>query len=266
MPGRRCRHPFLRAVRLGRRGRWGRGGRSAGPSPTFSTTLTSRFASSPARSTRPASEGQDEPLRLVHRLRARLKARRWQRNGKAAAEQLYVICRWSRGGIEGSVTGTADKRAWRPRPWRFCRGSTAIRARATGFGTARSASVCDLHSRTAQARPVIRAYTTDAAPACSYSSQTMRLVAPGLLTFGAMWTEEFVAGRPARRHIPSGVVFRGCRAGLPDGSVRGGTGAVRAIERSGGAEDTIEPFFASAGDAQPVREVRVDRSCSPGTR
>ncbi|WP_344652450.1 formylglycine-generating enzyme family protein [Cryptosporangium japonicum] len=34
--------------------------------------------------------------------------------------------------------------------------------------------------------------------------------------------------------------------------------AVRAIERSGGAEDTLEPFFAGAVDAQPVREVRVE--------
>lgn len=34
--------------------------------------------------------------------------------------------------------------------------------------------------------------------------------------------------------------------------------AVRAIERSGGAEDTLEPFFAGAEVAQPVREVRVE--------
>lgn len=34
--------------------------------------------------------------------------------------------------------------------------------------------------------------------------------------------------------------------------------AVRAIERSGGVEDTLESFFAGAGDAQPVREVRVE--------
>jgi formylglycine-generating enzyme required for sulfatase activity len=93
----------------------------------------------------------------------------------------------------------------------------------------------------------------------SYSSQTMRLVAPGLLTFGAMWTEEIVAGRPAWRHIPSGVVFRE----VPGGTFRMGLSeaelaAVRAIERGGGAEDTLEPFFASAGDAQPVREVRVE--------
>ena len=34
--------------------------------------------------------------------------------------------------------------------------------------------------------------------------------------------------------------------------------AVRAIERDGGVEDTLEPFFAAAKDAQPVREVRVE--------
>lgn len=95
--------------------------------------------------------------------------------------------------------------------------------------------------------------------ACSYSSQTMRLLAPGLLTFGAMWTEEIVAGRPAWRHIPSGVVFRE----VPGGTFRMGLSeaelaAVRAIERNGGAEDTLEPFFAGVGDAQPVREVRVE--------
>jgi formylglycine-generating enzyme required for sulfatase activity len=33
--------------------------------------------------------------------------------------------------------------------------------------------------------------------------------------------------------------------------------AVRAIERGGGVEDTLAPFFAAAGNAQPVREVRV---------
>lgn len=34
--------------------------------------------------------------------------------------------------------------------------------------------------------------------------------------------------------------------------------AVRAIEHSGGVEDTIAPFLASATDAQPVREVQVE--------
>ncbi|BCL12398.1 formylglycine-generating enzyme family protein [Micromonospora sagamiensis] len=74
-----------------------------------------------------------------------------------------------------------------------------------------------------------------------------------------MWTEEIVAGRPAWVHTMSGVVFREVpggtfRMGLSDAELN----AVRAIERSGGGEDTLEPFFASAGDAQPVREVRVE--------
>ncbi|NYF57999.1 formylglycine-generating enzyme family protein [Micromonospora purpureochromogenes] len=74
-----------------------------------------------------------------------------------------------------------------------------------------------------------------------------------------MWSEEIVAGRPAWRHTMSGVVFREVprgtfRMGLSDAELE----AVRAIERSGGAEDTLEPFFAGAGDAQPVREVRVE--------
>ena len=62
----------------------------------------------------------------------------------------------------------------------------------------------------------------------------MRAAAPGLLTFGAMWTEEIVAGRLAWRHIPSGVVFRE----VPGGTFRMGLSeaelaAVRAIERRG---------------------------------
>ncbi|WP_203918590.1 formylglycine-generating enzyme family protein [Rugosimonospora africana] len=74
-----------------------------------------------------------------------------------------------------------------------------------------------------------------------------------------MWTEEIVAGRPARRHIPSGVVFRE----VPGGTFLMGLSeaeltAVRAIEHGGGAEDSLEPFFASARDARPVREVRVE--------
>ncbi|MEU2666823.1 SUMF1/EgtB/PvdO family nonheme iron enzyme [Micromonospora sp. NPDC007220] len=73
-----------------------------------------------------------------------------------------------------------------------------------------------------------------------------------------MWTEEIVAGRPAWRHTASGVVFREVpggtfRMGLSDAELE----AVRAIERSGEVEDTVEPFFAAATDAQPVREVRV---------
>ncbi|MGC4766041.1 hypothetical protein ACLQ20_24610 [Micromonospora sp. DT46] len=34
--------------------------------------------------------------------------------------------------------------------------------------------------------------------------------------------------------------------------------AVRAIKRSGEVEDTVEPSVAGAGDAQPIREVRVE--------
>ncbi|GHJ47059.1 hypothetical protein Cs7R123_44010 [Catellatospora sp. TT07R-123] len=74
-----------------------------------------------------------------------------------------------------------------------------------------------------------------------------------------MWAEEIVAGRPARRHVPSGVVFREVpggifRMGLSDAELA----AVRAIERAGGAEDGLEPFFANAKESQPVREVRVE--------
>ena len=65
-----------------------------------------------------------------------------------------------------------------------------------------------------------------------------------MLAFGAMWTEETVAGRPAWRHAPSGVVFRKVpggvfRMGLSDEELD----AVHAIERSGGVEDTIAPFL-----------------------
>ncbi|MYX32246.1 SUMF1/EgtB/PvdO family nonheme iron enzyme [Streptomyces sp. SID8377] len=74
-----------------------------------------------------------------------------------------------------------------------------------------------------------------------------------------MWAQEIVAGRPAWRHTPSGVVFRA----VPGGTFRMGLSdaeldAVRAIERAGGAEDGLEPFFAGAAQAQPVREVRVE--------
>lgn len=80
-----------------------------------------------------------------------------------------------------------------------------------------------------------------------------------LLAFGTVWTEEIVAGRPAWRHAASGVVFRE----VPGGTFRMGLSAaeleaVRAIERDGGVEDSIEPFLAGAGDAQPVRQVRVE--------
>ncbi|SBT45800.1 Formylglycine-generating enzyme, required for sulfatase activity, contains SUMF1/FGE domain [Micromonospora auratinigra] len=67
-----------------------------------------------------------------------------------------------------------------------------------------------------------------------------------------------MAGRPAWRHSGSGVVFREVpggtfRMGLSDAELA----AVRAIERDGGVEDTLEPFFATADEARPVREVRV---------
>jgi formylglycine-generating enzyme required for sulfatase activity len=81
----------------------------------------------------------------------------------------------------------------------------------------------------------------------------------GLLRFGAVWIEEIVAGRLAWRHIASSVVFRE----VPGGTFHMGLSeaelaAVRAIERGAGAEDTLVPFFAAAGNAQPVREVRVE--------
>jgi len=84
------------------------------------------------------------------------------------------------------------------------------------------------------------------------------LLAARPLAFGAVWIEEIVAGRPAWRHTASGVVFRK----VPGGTFWMGLSeaeldAVRVIERSGGVEDTIAPFFAGAGDAQPVRRVQV---------
>jgi hypothetical protein len=71
-----------------------------------------------------------------------------------------------------------------------------------------------------------------------------------------MWTEEIVAERPAWRHTPSGVVFREVPGGIfLMGLSEAELAAVRSIERGGGAEDTLAPFFAAAGNAQPVREV-----------
>ncbi|MFI8892115.1 formylglycine-generating enzyme family protein [Streptomyces paradoxus] len=74
-----------------------------------------------------------------------------------------------------------------------------------------------------------------------------------------MWAQEIVAGRPAWRHVPSGVVFRA----VPGGTFRMGLSdaeldAVRAIERADGADDNLESFFAGADRARPVREVRVE--------
>jgi hypothetical protein len=74
-------------------------------------------------------------------------------------------------------------------------------------------------------------------------------------------TSSIVAGRPGWQHATSGVVFREVPGGtfwmgLSDAELD----AVRAIERGGGVEDSVEPFFASAGNARPVRQVRVSRS------
>jgi formylglycine-generating enzyme required for sulfatase activity len=74
-----------------------------------------------------------------------------------------------------------------------------------------------------------------------------------------MWAQEIVAGRPAWRHTPSGAVFRAVPGGvflmgLSDAELD----AVRAIERSDGADDDLEAFFAGAVQARPVREVRVE--------
>ncbi|MZF85110.1 SUMF1/EgtB/PvdO family nonheme iron enzyme [Streptomyces sp. SID5643] len=74
-----------------------------------------------------------------------------------------------------------------------------------------------------------------------------------------MWAQEIVAGRPAWRHVPSGVVFRAVpggtfRMGLSDAELE----AVRAIERADGADDDLEAFFAGATRARPVREVQVE--------
>jgi formylglycine-generating enzyme required for sulfatase activity len=57
----------------------------------------------------------------------------------------------------------------------------------------------------------------------------------------------------------SGVVFREVAGGtflmgLSDAELD----AVRAIERSGGGEDSVESFFAASGNARPVRQVRVE--------
>ncbi|MEV6630400.1 SUMF1/EgtB/PvdO family nonheme iron enzyme [Actinoplanes sp. NPDC051470] len=74
------------------------------------------------------------------------------------------------------------------------------------------------------------------------------------------WTADVVAGKPAWRHDPSGVVFRE----VPGGTFRMGLSddelaAVRAIERDGGAEDDLSGFLESApADAGPVRVVRVE--------
>lgn len=77
-----------------------------------------------------------------------------------------------------------------------------------------------------------------------------------------MWAHEIVAGRPAWRHTPSGVVFRT----VPGGTFRMGLSdaeldAVRAIDATdgpGGADDDLGAFFGDTERARPVREVRVE--------
>ncbi|MGW0927493.1 formylglycine-generating enzyme family protein [Streptomyces sp. NPDC002644] len=74
-----------------------------------------------------------------------------------------------------------------------------------------------------------------------------------------MWAQETVAGRPAWRHLPSGVVFRA----VPGGTFRMGLSdaeldAVRAIDEAGGADEDLGSFFAAADQARPVRDVRVE--------
>ncbi|MEU1001420.1 hypothetical protein [Streptomyces tibetensis] len=74
-----------------------------------------------------------------------------------------------------------------------------------------------------------------------------------------MWAQQTVVGRPAWRHVPSGVVFWA----VPGGTFRMGLSdaeraAVRAIERADGADDDLAAFFAGADRARPVRDVRVE--------
>jgi formylglycine-generating enzyme required for sulfatase activity len=74
-----------------------------------------------------------------------------------------------------------------------------------------------------------------------------------------MWATAIVNGRPAWRHTASGIVFREVpagtfRMGLSDAELD----AVRAIDERGEFEDDADPFFAEAGQWQPVREVRVE--------
>ncbi|MFH9178131.1 formylglycine-generating enzyme family protein [Streptomyces albogriseolus] len=74
-----------------------------------------------------------------------------------------------------------------------------------------------------------------------------------------MWSKETVAGRPAWRHVPSGVVFRE----VPGGTFRMGLsdeelGALRAIDEADASDDSLEYFLADAARMRPVREVRVE--------
>lgn len=74
-----------------------------------------------------------------------------------------------------------------------------------------------------------------------------------------MWSKETVAGRPAWRHVPSGVVFRE----VPGGTFRMGLSdeelcALRAIDEADASDDSLEYFLADAARMRPVREVRVE--------
>ncbi|MCC9687237.1 MULTISPECIES: formylglycine-generating enzyme family protein [Streptomyces] len=74
-----------------------------------------------------------------------------------------------------------------------------------------------------------------------------------------MWTKETVAGGPAWRHVPSGVVFRE----VPGGAFRMGLSdeeldALRAIDEADASDDSLEGFLARATSMRPVREVRVE--------
>ena len=76
-------------------------------------------------------------------------------------------------------------------------------------------------------------------------------------------TPETVAGRPAWRHDPSGVVFRL----IPAGAFRMGfsdeeLAAIQAIIH----DDGLEWYDEYADRSRPVRTVSVGRSCWHGTR
>ncbi|MGA5282296.1 formylglycine-generating enzyme family protein [Streptomyces griseoincarnatus] len=74
-----------------------------------------------------------------------------------------------------------------------------------------------------------------------------------------MWSKETVAGRPAWRHVPSGVVFRE----IPGGTFRMGLSdaelsALRALDEADASDNPLEYFLAGAARMRPVREVRVE--------
>lgn len=74
-----------------------------------------------------------------------------------------------------------------------------------------------------------------------------------------MWTKETVAGGPAWRHVPSGVLFRE----VPGGTFRMGLSdeelaTLRAIDEAEASENPLEYFLADAARMRPVRDVRVE--------